>query len=332
MILYPIRENGKMGFINQIGDIVIAPRFQNPQLHLVHHHKSVDFTDWVPVMLNNHWGYIDATGEFQIEPTFELADWFSEDLAPVGQIVSRSYNVPQGLWGCIDRKCELVIPYQWANIDGFTNGQAIVERLHQGDDGVVYPESDSLVIDRQGNILPSPVPGRCGRNSYIHENGTISLWYDDDPDTINLEPVSNGARYGFKNATGDLAIPCVYDEVDYFRREEGLCTVRVGKLWGVIDHTGEMVIEPQFLSPLFFSEGLAMAKVKVPVVESGKRKLVTRYGFVDTRGEWAIEPQFTAVPDDPPSFQDGLALVNVGKARAYVNHAGLIVWKEKPTE
>lgn len=51
--------------------------------------------------------------------------------------------------------------------------------------------------------------------------------------------------------------------------------------WGYIDHTGEMVIEPQFDSAGDFSQGLAQV-----LLADGTRAYIDREGVVVWPGQW----------------------------------------------
>ena len=66
-------------------------------------------------------------------------------------------------------------------------------------------------------------------------------------------------------------------------------------MWGYIDTTGEMMIEPGFDNVGNFSEGLAAARINF------------KHGFIDRKGEWVIEPRFDWAWD----FSEGLAAVMV---------------------
>src|SRR5690606_35125086 len=72
--LFLIRAGGKSGYINEDGQIVIAPRFDDAG------HFSQNLA---PFKANNKWGYINSGGSVVVEPTFEDADQFSEGLARV---------------------------------------------------------------------------------------------------------------------------------------------------------------------------------------------------------------------------------------------------------
>jgi len=64
------------------------------------------------------------------------------------------------------------------------------------------------------------------------------------------------------------------------------------RLWGFIDETGIMVIEPKFSAACYFSSDLAYA-----------RGLGGEVGFINKQGDWAIEPQYF----DSLGFWSGLA-------------------------
>lgn len=77
-------------------------------------------------------------------------------------------------------------------------------------------------------------------------------------------------------------------------------------LWGYIDKTGKVLIEPKFLVAGQFSEGLA------PVRLSGT------YGYIDKRGEFLIPAQF----DVAYSFQLGQAKVYLNGKPYYIDKKG----------
>jgi len=85
-------------------------------------------------------------------------------------------------------------------------------------------------------------------------------------------------------------------------------------LWGYIDRTGKVVIEPKFDGADYFSEGLAPIK-------SGFGE-ATKYGFIDKTGKIVIEPRFREVQ----GFSDGLAAVSVVEERwGYIDETGKFV-------
>ena len=75
--LYPVRVNGKEGYIDATGRIVIKPQFQSVEY----------FSEGLAhVRIGNKSGFIDKTGRFVINPQFDNARGFSEGLAQVGKM------------------------------------------------------------------------------------------------------------------------------------------------------------------------------------------------------------------------------------------------------
>jgi len=91
-----------------------------------------------------------------------------------------------------------------------------------------------------------------------------------------------------------------------------------GTLWGLIDETGAVVVEPRFATLKPFAEGLALAGLPGEPL-----------GTIDEDGAWAIEPG--RVPFGPYSgpFSEGLAQVQVRGRWGYVDTQG--EWVVEPT-
>src|ERR1700704_3877439 len=64
-VLFPVRVNGKYGYINKSARMAIQPQFD----------RAEPFTEgYAAVKMDSHWGYIDKTGKLRIAPQYELAD------------------------------------------------------------------------------------------------------------------------------------------------------------------------------------------------------------------------------------------------------------------
>ena len=74
---------------------------------------------------------------------------------------------------------------------------------------------------------------------------------------------------------------------------EGLLPIQQGGKWGYINHSGEVVIKPQFDSATEFSEGLALVRrppYKKPLKPGEKTpELIEGLGFIDPTGKVVIE-------------------------------------------
>src|SRR5438445_12001692 len=73
--LFPVRVNGKYGYITKSGKIAINPQFDDVGR----------FAEGLaPVRMGRMWGYIDSQGKLAINPQFDVADPFSDGAALIG--------------------------------------------------------------------------------------------------------------------------------------------------------------------------------------------------------------------------------------------------------
>jgi hypothetical protein len=103
-----------------------------------------------------------------------------------------------------------------------------------------------------------------------------------------------------------------------FGKPGELYPVLKGGKYGYIDHSGKIVIEPQFFMGTRFAEDLAMVMV------TGKDKR-HKCGFIDKQGNMVIEAKF----DGGAPFSEGLATVRVGRKAGVINKKGEIVIEPK---
>ena len=120
-------------------------------------------------------------------------------------------------------------------------------------------------------------------------------------------------------------------------QDEPLVVVQSGK-YGYIDHTGKVIIRPQFIWADDFWRGLGTVYVcgayasidpsgaLVPLRITVPGRLEPKHegqkiGFVDEQGRFKINPTF----DDALPFSDGLAAVQIGKEWGFVDTAGQLI-------
>lgn len=134
--LRPIQQNGKWGYMDAAGKIVIEPRF----------FWAEEFSEGLAAFENEDgkYGYIDETGKVVIEPLFDNWTDFSEGLAAV----SVDFH-----WGYVDKTGKWVIQPQFAGGRLFFDGLASV-RVGQGDG------EKRGYIDRRGKYVWGPAPFR----------------------------------------------------------------------------------------------------------------------------------------------------------------------------
>lgn len=252
--LYAVTVNGKQGFIDQQGQIVIQPRFARA-------YRFSDGLAAVQIEADGLWGFIDTKGKLVIEPKFVSAAPFSGGMAQVklGSFTSR--------WGYIDKSGTVVIQPQYDCADDFHNGIARVGMATAksqllsfiADVGV---ECEYHHIDTQGRRVPTPKPEHYATGK-----------------PGELIPFTKNDLVGYVDATGAVIIEPQFAQG--FAFSEGLACARRGDLFGYIDRTGQFVIPPRFQHPNDFADGLA----GVPL--DGKQ-----WGFIDRNGKTVVPAKY----------------------------------------
>lgn len=116
------RQNGKWGFIDEDGNLVIPYEFD----------FILNFSENLAVVRQgDRWGFIDKVGNFAVPLNFECALSFSEGLAAVEQ---------NGKWGFIDKTGHFVIPCTYEDASSFENGLAFVRQ-----------NDERFFVDKYGN-------------------------------------------------------------------------------------------------------------------------------------------------------------------------------------
>lgn len=295
-------QNGKYGYIDHEGKIVIRPQFVWAEdfwrglgtVYVCGHYVSIDSSGTLlPLRItveghlearkkDDKFGFVDAAGTFIIAPAFDDVLPFSEGLAAV-----RSGEK----WGFIDASGHLVIPPQFKAAYYFQQGSAVAEL-----------DSGYVLIDTSGKVLAEG-------------------FQPEDSITDGRVPVSRGEKSGFLDVKGKVVIPFVYDGATKF--SDGLAAVRSGEKWGYVDRDGQIVIPPQFDRAGPFSSGLAPAK-------RGDHS-----GFIDKSGKFAFGLPF----DYAPGFltgdeESGQFIASTDVSRfwtadqkfGYVNTSGPVIW------
>lgn len=126
--LIPYEENGKFGYQDSVGNVVIPAKYDNMG------HFSEGF---VAVSLNEKWGFINTTGKEIIQPKYYSVYGFHNKSAVV---VSRSYRktidehtekpirIEVYKYGIIDTKGKKIIPLKYEHIYRFKGGETAIEK------------------------------------------------------------------------------------------------------------------------------------------------------------------------------------------------------------
>ena len=282
---FPIEQNGKWGYIDRSGKVVVPPTFDSAN----EFHEGLAL-----VSIKNKNFFINPSGTIVISPQYDIVNDFSEGLAAVNIGQTRNgiglIDHP-GKWGYIDKTGKLAIPLNFTHAEDFSEGLAAVN-LGDHDHGAFIDHAGKTIFTVPLDVSVGFHEGLAG----VLLNGTVA-YYDRTGHKI---PISTA--YGPKSSSFS----------------EGLLPIEVKNKWGYTDRTGKIVIAPQFEDADSFREGLAPVKIRgeqtvwCPADESGNRAGFTmRWGFIDKTGKFVIPAQFeSAAP-----FSEELAVIHqCGKA------------------
>jgi len=105
--LLAVRNNGKWGYLNNKGDIVIAPKYDS---------CDVFKYGFARVRMGSKWGIIDRTGTQIIESKYE-------NIFPGENGIFIFYE--NGAWGVIDKTGKILVPPTFSTITTFENDRAL---------------------------------------------------------------------------------------------------------------------------------------------------------------------------------------------------------------
>lgn len=349
--LFIVLKDGKVGYINKMGEIIIEPIFTS----------GLDFySNTAVVQQDSLWGIIDKSGKLLVEPFYMELCGFSEGLAAVKQ---------DSLWGFINDSGNFVIPAKYSDAWPFSDGLALVELENKwgfidktGEtvidftfDGAYYDENVSLellindtagvfyiaeigmmfIVDGANYVYKDfnnvPVIKReyewlkltdqfgfydsYKSFSYANKDGQESISISDmkcvDAFSGDLARIFIDKKWGFIDKTEKQIISPVYHKCTQFIEDFALIEKNNGI--GFINKLGKTVIKPNYTGARTFSE------YRAPIRKNDK------WGFIDTIGKIVIRPQF----DESYVFCEDLAKIKLNKKYGFINKNGERVIKAK---
>jgi hypothetical protein len=330
--LRPIQFDGKWGYIDRTGIVVIKPQF----------YWAEEFSEGLAAFESAEglYGYIDETGRVVIEPKLERWSPFSEGLAAVA--------INNMEWGYIDKTGKWVIEPRYFYANPFKDGFASVDLAVVKDGVILMGEKKATIIDRTGKAMIEAVPyvlnartskgvaflqgvmsnsigSGDSKNLLIDRHGKLIFDAEDielDGFSEDVTPIKKGRKWGYIDVTGKFVIQPQFTDAKSF--SEGLAAVKIGERWGYIDHSGKLVISAKFqIDELAdresgFSDGVALVYQDDYAV------------FIDKNGRVVLKPDVTKAE----RFINGLAAVknefDDSEERGYINKLGKFVWGPKP--
>jgi hypothetical protein len=300
--LYPIIENGRLGFIDRAGAVVVQPRLELPPLNFLD--EDIYAGDLGIARLGDKWGYVDRTGAFVINPQFDAASVFEDDLARV---------VSNNKVGFVDRRGQYVVNPQFDDALPFSDGLAAVRLGEKW--GYIDREGRYAInpqFDGAGDFRDGMAPVRSSSLwGWVDREGTYTInpqFEDVGPFIDGRAVVKAGGKYGIIGRDGRYIVNPQFEFAADSVVENRWRIVLSGKA-GYADQEGRIAINPQFDAARDFAEGMAAVRAD------------GRWGFIGPDGTYRINPQF----DDVTSFVDGFARFTSGNKVGFINRSGAIV-------
>jgi hypothetical protein len=264
------------------------------------------------VIVNNKRGYINENGKIVIEPRFDGATPFSEELAVVA-IDENGYRE-----GYIDTSGRFVIEPQFDRAEEFSEGLALVgfdktkKEIRIGSRTFIssssHPSYNWGYIDRTGKYIVAP----------IYPN---ALGFSEGLAAVQIPK----GKWGYIDRAGRMAIEARFQWASSF--SEGLACVMLNGRFGFIDQTGKIVINPQFSSPGRFAEGLAAVRIGGTTLNPGTYRLIGPVGgtheYIDKTGRAVI--RLGGDIENASPFSEGLAAIEIKGYWGFINKTGEMV-------
>ncbi len=227
-----INDGVKIGYFNTKGEVAIEPMPADLQLNSGY---SYDYNFYNGVAMYRQpktykYGFIDKTGKFIIEPTFEWAEPFKGNIAPVSN---------GDKFGFINKSGTLVLPYKYVLAEAFSDGLAAVFT------GVAWG-----YIDETGNYVIPPQYG-----SYEgHDGEEIANPFIDGYAAVYLgkgqayrSDVLKG-QFALVNKKGEILNEQKYDSLNltYTETGEARYFARLGDKYLTLDTKGNVLKEEKY--------------------------------------------------------------------------------------
>jgi hypothetical protein len=290
--LFQIIENGKTGFINSTGQVIIQPAFRS----------AGDFSEGLAhARINGTYGYIDRTGNFLIQPQFDYAMPFSEGLALV-------YKA--GVPFFINKKGEKEFESNFDDMGSFKNGRAVV-RAKSGKQGYINKQG-KLFIDTVYEVIKPFVSGLAVVwNPKQSQAGVI--------DTLGNFVIPFGKYAGISDyADGYFKAEIHADPSDSIKGYQYYSTI--------IDRTGKTVISVADKNYCRIAENVHCGLAQVYLSKRTKNK-ESYQGYINMKSEISINDTNYIYVND---FSGNRAFVQDKDQRySMINTEGKIISQEK---
>lgn len=336
--------NGKYGFINDKGEIVIAPKFE----------EAAEFKNGVSVFKkNNKFGLIDIKGNIILQPTYYKINQFENGKS----IVSESYR-----FGLINNKGKLLIPIEFQNISEIKNGMLWAEKKEEGkskhflfdnDDKLVISEYFDHVVNFEDDVSIVTLNEKAGlidkygkaliafdNDSVSKLNGkyfavksndewrvfsVLSLKYENIQFNAynglgmnkNAIRIRMGNQWGVYELGKGIVVNPIYDEINTdFSFHGGFLRIVKDGLSGIMDKEFNIIVPPKY-------EGLNIRKGYFVLKDKNSESILNIDGSISNINKYSEVIQ---------NLSDGKFIVKIDKSYAIVDKLGKFILSPKYSE
>lgn len=316
--------DGKIGFIDRNGTMVIEPVFDGRQATSAESGLYVFAGDRALIRDKGKYGFIDKKGTVIIEPQYDRAFPFREGLAAVvtgdkvgyidrsgNEVIAQRYHYDPQLTGdpsFYDGRAKVVKRSDGNVIQGFIDktGREVISLQAWS----VEPFSDGLALIRDDS-------GDKRELYYIDPDGNRQVQLDDRYSRAyrfysGMARVERGGKIGYINKHGREVVAPSYAYALNFSEERALA--KIGADFVLIDKSGQASEPFQYSYVEKFTDGLAMVERTALEFIDGKMIREKKIGYIDPAGREVIAPQF----EKGQGFTEGLAAVRVDGLWGYI--------------
>lgn len=256
-----VKINGKWGFIDRRGKLVIPAKFDSAD-GFCRGRAVVGMRIGETIKF----GFIDKAGRYTLRPSVNYITAFADGIALFSnnaKFVQRStYFVVDGgaLYGLIDPTGKIIVEPKFDSISRFHEGFA--EAVSAGRTGF---------IDKAGKWLEG-------------FDGYVTRWFSEGLAATYVA----GKGYGYADKNAKFVIGPRFIEGKEF--SGGLAPVKTEKGWGYIDKTGKMVIPEKFSGADPFIGPVAQVTITTGKVDPKDNFPEILFGYIDKTGKYVWKP------------------------------------------
>jgi len=279
-----VEYKGKLGMINRNGEFIISPRYED----LGNLNNGLTY-----FLLDSLYGYFDSKGIQRIPPKFNeafdyidgkaivnqngyygLIDAFGTTYMPMKYEELRRYDKGIYLamfneyWGLMSLSGDTILPFEYDYIGEISSNRAIVEKAAQFN--YVTPEgtpilSDWIPIYAEYRQLAQFKNGYAkieldGKYNLIDTTGKKLFAQNKENigDYGSLIAVYKAGKWGYVNPAGAQVIPYNFTLANSFKGNYAIAGN--DPFYGLINKTGQFVIQPYFEDLMYLNDTLLIAK------------------------------------------------------------------------